>query len=112
MAMLGPMRQKWINDLRELLSEITSSCLHYYQTGYEDRTEEEYKQITQLEHQLIFMLNPKEQEHESLIKTARKMVRGLEKGREGDEEFSSSYETLLKEGRNVLKTEWNVVKNA
>jgi len=40
-AMLGPMRQKWINDLRELLSEISSRCLHYFQAGYEDRSDQE-----------------------------------------------------------------------
>jgi len=111
-AMLGPMRQKWINDLRQLLSEITSSCLHYYQTGYEDRTEEEYKRITQLEHQIIFMLNPNEAKHENLISITQQMVRALEKGKEGEEQFIGGYEKLLVEGKKVLKEEWNVVKNA
>ena len=45
-SMLGSMRQKWINDLRSLISEISSTCLHYFQTGYEDRIEKEYQHIT------------------------------------------------------------------
>lgn len=111
-AMLGPMRQKWINELRALLSEVSSRCLHYYQAGYEDRTEEEYQHITDLEHQIIFMINPNEPEHQALVKIVRNMVGGLEKGKDGDKEFISSYEQLLKEGRAVLKKEWEVVKNA
>ena len=35
--LLGPMRQAWINELRELISETASSCLHYWQAGFEDR---------------------------------------------------------------------------
>lgn len=111
-AMLGPMRQKWINDLRALLSEVSSRCLHYYQAGYENRTEEEYQHITDLEHQIIFMINPNEPEHQALVKIVRTMVGALEKGKDGDKEFISSYEQLLKDGRAVLKREWEVVKKA
>ena len=111
-AMLGPMRQKWINDLRALFSEVSSSCLHYFQTGYEDRTEKEYQRITDLEHKIIFMINPNETEHQDIVKVIRNMVGALEKGKEGDSEFIYSYEKLLKDGRAVLKKEWNVVKKA
>ena len=111
-AMLGPMRQKWINDLRALLSEVASSCLHYFQTGYEDRTEKEYQRITDLEHQIIFMINPHEPKHQGLVKVVRNMVGALEEGKEGNSEFISAYEQLLKDGRAVLKEEWNVVINA
>ncbi|MCQ8128358.1 hypothetical protein [Methylomonas rivi] len=111
-AMLGPMRQKWINDLRGLLSEISGSCLHYWQTGYEDRTEEEYKRITDLTHQVIFHLNPNEDEHNKLIDVIRRLEGSLSKGKEADDEFFEAYNKLLDQGRKVLKTEWEVVKNA
>lgn len=39
---IAPMRQVWINNLRNLLAELASSALHYYVAGYEDRTDEEY----------------------------------------------------------------------
>ena len=35
----APMRQAWINKLRELLAELISSAEHYYVVGF-DRTEE------------------------------------------------------------------------
>ena len=38
---VAPMRQAWINSLRDLIAEISSSGLHYYQAGYEDRKDEE-----------------------------------------------------------------------
>lgn len=109
-AMLGPMRQKWINDLRGLLSEISGSCLHYWQAGYEDRTDEEYKRITDLTHQVIFHLNPHEKEHNKLIEVIRSLEGSLSKGKKGDKEFFKAYEDLLDQGRKVLKTEWKVIK--
>jgi uncharacterized protein YneF (UPF0154 family) len=33
----APMRQAWINCLRNLLAEISSSALHYYVAGFEER---------------------------------------------------------------------------
>lgn len=111
-SMLGPMRQKWINDLRDLLSEISGSCLHYWQAGYEDRTDEEYKRITDLTHQVIFHLNPKDDEHNKLIDVIRRLESSLSKGKDADSEFFSAYEELLAQGRKVLKAEWEVVKNA
>jgi hypothetical protein len=110
-AMLGPMRQEWINNLRSLLAEIASSCLHYYQSGYEDRTEEEYRRIKDIEHKILFMINPNEIEHQNLVKIIRKMAESLDRGKQGDDDFIASYKELLSEGRNVLKKEWNVVKN-
>ena len=111
-AMLGPMRQKWINDLRELLSEISSKCLHYFQAGYEDRTDKEYQHITLLEHRIIFMINQNEPEHVALVEAIREMVGALEGGKDYDRNFISAYEKLLKDGRDVLKQEWDVVKKA
>lgn len=39
---IAPMRQAWINNLRDLVAELTSSALHYYVAGFEERTDEEY----------------------------------------------------------------------
>jgi hypothetical protein len=107
-AMLGPMRQKWINDLRDLLSEITSCCLHYYVEGYEDFSDKEYQHITHLQHRIMFMINQDEKKHTDLIKSLEKMVFALDRG--ADFEFRQAYEKLIIDGRDVLTTEWNVVK--
>lgn len=47
--LVGPMRQAWINDLRAKLAELLSSALHYFVAGFEDRTDKEYRRLTQLE---------------------------------------------------------------
>jgi Zn-dependent protease with chaperone function len=39
---VAPMRQAWINNLRDVLSELLSSALHYYVSGFEDRSDAEY----------------------------------------------------------------------
>lgn len=104
------MRQQWINDLRSLLSEVSSSGLHYFQTGFEDRSEEESMRLADLEHKTIFMINPNEPKHQELIKVIRNMLSALERGREGESDFISSYENLLEVCRAVLKKEWSVLK--
>jgi hypothetical protein len=53
-----PMRQAWINNLRDLLAELISSSLRYYVAGYGDRKDEEYQRLTLLEHKAQLMLNP------------------------------------------------------
>src|SRR5216683_8062210 len=53
----APMRQAWINSLRDLLAELTSSAQHYYVAGFEDRTDQEYQRLTLLEQKVRLMLN-------------------------------------------------------
>lgn len=108
--LLGPMRQAWINELRQLISEVASSCLHYWQTGFEDRTDEEYRRITDIEHKIQLMINPEEKDHDRLINQINIMVASLSKGKKGDEDFFSAYETVMRTGKEVLKKEWIVVK--
>lgn len=109
--MLGPMRQKWINELRELLAEISSKSLHYFVSGFENRTDEEYQNITLIEHRIIFMINQNEPEHIALVETIEKMVAALQFRGKSDRDFIDAYEKVLKDGRAVLKQEWNVIKN-
>ena len=108
--MLGPMRKAWINELRELISEVASSCLYYWQAGFEDRSETEYKRITDIEHKIQLMINPREQAHQLLVSQIRAMIESLSQGKDGDKAFFASYETVMKTGKDVLKKEWNVVK--
>src|SRR5688572_28614420 len=55
---VAPMRQAWINNLRDLLAELISSALHYYVAGSEERTDEVYRRLTLIEHKVAMMLNP------------------------------------------------------
>ena len=107
---ISPMRQAWINSLRDQLAELTSSALHYYRAGFEEREDSEYRHLTLLEHRIHLMLNPKEDDHTDLEKLIRKMVSSLERGKEGDEDFRTSHTDIMALSRRILKREWNVVK--
>jgi hypothetical protein len=107
---IGPMRQAWINDLRVRLAELSSSALHYFVAGYEDRTDREYRRLGQLEQEILLMLNPREQEHEALAATMRQLVSALERGKVADGEFVEAHKKTTELGRVILKTEWNRVK--
>ena len=107
---IAPMRQAWINSLRDLLAEFTSKALHYHVAGFEERKDSEYQHLTLLEHRTQLMLNPAEDDHIELEHVIRKMISSLEKGKEGDEDFRKSHTEVMALSRRILKREWNVVK--
>lgn len=107
---VAPMRQAWINNLRDLIAEISSSALHYYMTGYEDRRDEEYKRLTELEGKISLMLNFEEDDHKKLHDLIRKMLNSLEQGKDGDKTFVAIHPGVLGLSRSILKREWNRVK--
>ena len=109
----APMRQAWINNLRDLLSEITSSALHYYVSGFENRTDQEYQHLTHLEYKIKLMLNPREDDHQRLERIIADMIGIFGKGNSSklDEEFQSCHENVLALSRDVLKREWDRVKD-
>lgn len=109
---LGPMRQAWINNLRDMISDITSRCLHYWQTGtYQELDNKEYAEINHIRHKLELMLNPKEEKHRELLNAVKKMTKtaGAETDKE-DEPFFEAYNSVMKLSKDVLKEEWNVIK--
>ena len=107
----APIRQAWINKLRELLAELTSSALHYYVAGFEDRTDEEYQRVTLLETRIQLMLNPNEEDHQRLEVLMRRMVSEInyEKGKK--DEFPGLHTEVIGLSRKILKREWDRVKN-
>jgi hypothetical protein len=110
--LLGPMRQAWINELRELVVEVTSNCLHYWSTGtYEDLENDEYQRIIHIQHKVRLMINPAEEDHAKLFKEIESMVNaaGALSGKE-DKVFFDAYNTVISTSQAVLKREWDVVK--
>ena len=110
--LLGPMRQAWINDLRELIIEITTNCLHYWASGtYEDLENDEYKRISHIQQKIELMINPSEEDHVNLLKEINAMV--LTAGSsslEDDDLFHKAHKTVVETTQKVLKKEWDVVK--
>ena len=68
---IAPMRQAWINSLRDLTAELSSRALHYYQAGFEDRSDAEYQELTLLEWKIVLMLNCNEADHSELEQSIR-----------------------------------------
>ena len=108
---IDPMRQAWINALRDLLSELCSSALHYFVAGFEDRKDDEHQRLTHLETKIQLMLNAKEDDHIQLEKLIRQMVSALESGKDGDASFIAAHPKVIELSRQVLKREWNRVKD-
>lgn len=107
---VAPMRQAWINDLRNLLSELLSSAFHYYVAGYEDRTDQEYQRVTHLEHKVKLMLNPNEEDHQHLEELIATMIRSIERNPKFSDNFPDLHDDLVSLSRKVLKREWDRVK--
>ncbi|HEV2265463.1 MAG TPA: hypothetical protein VGR79_13150 [Stellaceae bacterium] len=108
---VAPMRQAWINNLRDILAELTSSALHYYVAGFEDRTDAEYRTLTLLEHKIQLMLNPQEKDHKQLEALIKKMILAIGAGRDGDRPFNECHPAVIDLSRKILKREWDRVKN-
>ena len=104
----APMRQEWINKLRELLAELASSAQHYYVTGFEDRTDEEYQRLTLLQAHILLMLNSNEEDHQRLAKLTRRIVTELEKAK--IDEFPDHLVEMVILSQKILKREWDRVK--
>lgn len=108
---VAPMRQAWINDLRDKLAELLSSALHYWNAGYEQRTDEEYKRLGLLEEEINLRINPGEADHKDLVSAIREMLFALERGVDDSDRFSRAYERTNALGQKIFKTEWNRIKD-
>lgn len=111
--MLGPMRQAWINSLRQKVAELLSSTLHYAVAGFEDRTDAEYQRLTLLEQEIVLTVNPLEDDHRALIRAMRNLVGSLHRGvKMPDENFIKAHEQVTQLAQRILKQEWNRIRDA
>ena len=92
---VAPMRQAWINSLRDLIAELTGKCAHYWETGFEERRDDEYQRITELECKLALFINPKEEDHKMLLEKAKVMVAFLKQGEEADVNFWQAHKVVI-----------------
>jgi hypothetical protein len=108
---VAPMRQAWINELRGKLAELSSSALHYFNAGFEDRKDEEYKRLTQVEAEITLLINPAEKDHQELVKAIRIMMLALARGLDDVDNFIEAHQTTKSLGQKIFKAEWNRVKD-
>jgi hypothetical protein len=114
---VAPMRQAWINNLREKVAELSSSALHYWNKDWsrplhdsEDMKDEEQKRLTLLEHEIELLINPSEADHKELVETIRKMMWALERGLDSVEEFNVARKRTMILSQCIFKAEWKRIK--
>lgn len=116
-SVIAPMRQKWINDLRERIAEFIGEAawiymVHFQGPGAKAVVDVKPKalRMTVLRTQIELMLNPGEEDHQQLVKLIEAVrATAIEDLRVN--EFPQSVEALSVCAKKILKTEWKVVKD-
>jgi hypothetical protein len=115
--MLGPMRQAWINDLRDTIAEFCSVVSSRLPTGSispDDQLRRTAQQdiqaaisrVSQLQAKITLLINPKECDHMELVR----LVNAAHSAYLSDESTTVQVSALISHAQGVLKAEWNVVK--
>ena len=105
----APMREGWINKLRDLVAELISLSQRYYAVD-DSFTNEDYQRLVFLEAKIKLMLNPQDPPHQKLEKAIREIV-GIKYKKEVDFElFARLRHQVENATRAILQREWNRVK--
>ena len=108
---VAPMRQAWINKLRELLAELTANTMHARVVGgITNRTDEDNKRLFLLLGHIQLMLNPNEDDHKNLEMLMQKVVGELRNENGTHDKLSALRCDLLALSRKILKREWDRVR--
>lgn len=116
--LVAPIRQKWIDELRNYISDFLSSSLHLiaiteakgiFSNGEID--EDTYKKLLLIERKITLMLNPNEHLHNELLKQLRKALDEVEHGANDVLEFGSRIAAITEVAQKILKIEWVRVKH-
>lgn len=118
-AVLSPMRQAWINSLRDKLAEFTAAISitrwNYCPSTHweEDRKEralnrdlKNYERVKLLEASIRLQLNPKEEDHRKLVELIRILVEAYHDADVTDVQVDE----LTTVSQKILKKEWEVTK--
>ena len=95
-----------------LIAKILSRSLHYNVAGFEEREDEDYHHLTHLEYKIKLMLNPREDDHQQLERLIAEMTAIIgTRTKEDDIEFETCHKAVTALARDVLKREWDRVKD-
>ena len=107
---VAPMRQAWINKLRELLAEFTSRAAHHYYTDLDNFTAEVGQRLSLLKTHIQLMLNSNEKDHKDLEALMGEIVGKVLSEKRGQSEFEDLRTKMIALSREILKREWDRVK--
>lgn len=117
--MLGPMRQAWINDLRDTVAEFTAhTCIARWHVlasindpsdvqraqEIEDRTR--FQLAYQLKEKIALLINPKETDHQELVRLVENAYTAYVNGTD----TTIALKAIREHTQVILKREWDVVK--
>ncbi|MCL5795950.1 MAG: hypothetical protein M1579_00420 [Gammaproteobacteria bacterium] len=114
--MLSPIRLKWIEELRELISEYLSECEKLIVLGEdgilnkEITDKEVFKKLLYLQQKLKLMLNPHEFKHIELLELIESITDEIHHGVGNLIEFGGKLEGATEISQTILKHEWGRVK--
>jgi hypothetical protein len=115
---ISPMRQKWIDELRELMSQLLSESRKVIvlsegngllNAGKTD--ESAFQKLLYLEQKLRLMLNQNEDDHSELLKLVHEITEDVQHGGGNLINFGSRLTEATKLCQKILKHEWERVKN-
>ncbi len=114
---VSPIRQKWIDELRELISEYLSECQKLLVLGKdgilnkEETDEIIFTRLLYLEQKLKLMLNTKEENHIELLDIVNDITEQIHHGVGNIIDFGGKLRGATEVSQKILKEEWVRVKS-
>lgn len=114
---VSPIRQKWIDELRELISEYLSECEKILVLGEdgildkEETGEKTFTRLLYLEQKLKLMLNPNEERHIELLGIFNEITEEIHHGVRNIIDFGGRLKGATEVSQKILKEEWVRVKS-
>lgn len=116
--LLFQIRQQWIEDLREAMSEILSECqktiILYEGQGLLNKKDTDEKllgRLLYLEQKLRLILNPVDNDHIELMKHVRKITEAAQRGSGDLVDFGTSVGHAAEITQKIIKDEWSRIKS-
>jgi hypothetical protein len=111
--LVSPMRQKWIDSVRDPVAELSSQLWYYYIAGadHHPKGPEIISKIHFLERRLRLLLNPAEEDHKRLSGLFQKAIASVEFKRASEQEMAKLDAEITECAQRILKTEWKRVKD-
>lgn len=116
--LISPIRQKWIDDLRDLMSNLLSksraAVIMDEGNGLLEKcvpNEPLLNEILFLEQKLQLMLNPNEADHQQLIEQVTLITDAVQHGASNLMEFGQNLKNASDCCKAILKREWERVKD-
>jgi len=118
-AMLGPMRQAWIDSLRDAIAEFITHVVVYAMPPSSLLSDDDQvrhaakmdrlnllKSSYRLKEKICLLINPKEPAHQELVR----LVEHAHDAQLENRDTSKELKAIRHQAQVILKQEWNVVK--